>query len=131
MPMRSSLPLVILLALAGAATTASAQSCSPPERVAFEFQVQQPAAYVPSDSILRPRPSTQRFVNVREHPEAVVVQFVVDTLGQPETRTFKAINASSDPVVDSVRAVLPRWHFTPAVQGGCKVRQLVQTAVDR
>jgi hypothetical protein len=32
---------------------------------------------------------------------------------------------------DSARAAMARWRFTPAVKGGCKVPQLVQTAIER
>lgn len=112
------------------ASLASAQACTPPARPLFEFQVEQPAAYV-GDSALRPRPAARRFVRIQKDPQAFVVQFVVDTAGQPVAGSFKVLNSPAEAASDSARTAMARWRFTPAVKGGCKVPQVVQTAVER
>jgi hypothetical protein len=128
--MRFAAALLVVPSALGAASVASAQACTPPAHPAFEFQVEQPAAYV-GDSALRPRPAAQQFVPVHENPQALVVQFVVDTAGQPVAGSFKVLNSPSTVASDSARAAMARWRFTPAVKGGCKVPQLVQTAIER
>ena len=115
--------------LGGGASTASAQTCTPPERPAFDFQVDRPAVWV-RDS-LRPRPAERQSANVRTDPEALLVQVVVDTLGAPMLGTFKVLKTPSVAAADSVRGAAARWRFTPAMKGGCKVPQLVQTLVER
>jgi len=107
-----------------------AQTCAPPEHPAFEFQVTQPAEYR-GDTVRVPRPAPARFVSIREHPEALVVQFVVDTLGVPDPRSFKVLHSPSGGAADSARVAMAMWRFSPAVRDGCRVPQLVQTDVVR
>jgi hypothetical protein len=128
--MRFAAALLGVPAALGVASAAAAQACTPPAHPAFEFQVEQPAAYV-GDSVLRPRPAAQRFARLRDNPQAFVVQFVVDTLGQPVVGSFKALHSPSAAASDSARTTMVRWRFTPAVKAGCKVPQLVQTALER
>ena len=127
--MRTMATLMMLPTLAAFSSTVSAQSCPPPERPYFDFQVAQPAVYA-GDSTLTPRPARLQ-LSVRNDPAAFLVQFVVDTLGQPLPSTFRVLKSPSAAANDSVRAVLPRWHYKPAVHGGCRVPQLVQTLVAR
>jgi hypothetical protein len=110
-----------------AAPGLSAQ-CTRPPHPAFEFEVDQPAAYI-GDSTMVPRPAAQAYVDARMHPEVLVVQFVVDTLGVPDTLSFRTLRTPSRAALDSVRQTMPSWRFSPAIQQGCKVPQLVQTAV--
>jgi hypothetical protein len=53
-------------------------------------------------------------------------EFVVDTTGKAEMRTFKALRSTHAEFTFEVRAVVPRMDFSPAVLHGRKVRQLVQ-----
>lgn len=52
--------------------------------------------------------------------------YVVDTLGAVDTLTIRFTNATHPDFVVAVRQALPRMRFRPAVQGGLRVRQLVQ-----
>jgi periplasmic protein TonB len=58
----------------------------------------------------------------------VVAQFVVDTSGRAEMRTFKALSSDHELFTAAVRNVLPSMRFYPAETGGRKVKQLVQQA---
>jgi hypothetical protein len=72
-----------------AAPGLSAQ-CALPPHPAFECEVDQPAVYI-GDSTMVPRPAAQEYVDARMHPEVLVVQFVVDTLGVPDTLSFHTL----------------------------------------
>lgn len=56
----------------------------------------------------------------------VLAQFVVDTLGRADMKTFKVLRPSRPEFVAAVRESLPSMRFSPAELGGRKVRQLVQ-----
>jgi protein TonB len=56
----------------------------------------------------------------------VLAQFVVDTEGRADMKTFKVLKSSHDLFTASVRAVLPSMKFYAAEVGGRKVKQLVQ-----
>jgi len=60
----------------------------------------------------------------------VVVQFVVDTLGRAEMSEFKVVDETDAQLADAVRAVLPRFRFTPGEAAGRKVRTLVALPFD-
>lgn len=89
----------------------------------FEFQVEKPAAAVRRGSCVPAYPESLR--ETRTTGE-VIGQFVVDTTGVPELRTFKAIRSSHDAFATAVLAALPCMRFRPAVHQGRRVRQVVQ-----
>ena len=60
----------------------------------------------------------------------VSVQFVVDTLGRAEMSGLRVVEATDPLFAQSVRAVLPRYRFSPGEVGGQKVRTLVQLPFD-
>ena len=60
----------------------------------------------------------------------VVVEFVIDTSGRAETSGLRIVQASDSLFAQSVRAVLPRYRFSPGEVGGSKVRTLVQLPFD-
>ena len=60
----------------------------------------------------------------------VAIQFVVDTLGRAEMHGLRVVEASDSLFARSVRAVLPRYRFTPGEVRGQKVRTLVQLPFD-
>jgi hypothetical protein len=105
-----------------------AQTCAPSATTYFEFQVETPAAFIP-DSAVSPRPSPPQ--RRRQPTPATLVSFVVDTLGEPEPNTFKIIRTDSHDFAMEAKASLPKWRYRPAQIGGCRVRQLVQTGVER
>jgi protein TonB len=59
----------------------------------------------------------------------VVAEFVVDTLGRAEMDGLK-LEAAHPLLAESVRAVLPRYRFTPGEAGRGKVRTRVQLPFD-
>ena len=59
----------------------------------------------------------------------VVAEFVVDTLGRAELDGVK-LDASQALFAEAVRAVLPRYRFTPGESGRGKVRTRVQLPFD-
>lgn len=59
----------------------------------------------------------------------VVAEFVVDTLGRAEMDGL-TLNAAQVPFGEAVRAVLPRFRFTPGEVGRRKVRTRVQLPFD-
>jgi hypothetical protein len=54
------------------------------------------------------------------------VQFVVDTLGMPDTLSFRVISATHPEFAQSVREALPGMRFHPAMLRSRKVPQLVE-----
>lgn len=68
-------------------------------------------------------PSVLQSANVNGE---VLAQFVVDTTGHVDMSTFRALRATDELFVQSVRRALAKWQFLPAEVGGTKVRQLVQ-----
>lgn len=58
----------------------------------------------------------------------VLVQFVVDTMGRADMRTFRLLGPRRvyREFVESVINALPKMRFSPAERRGCKVKQLVQ-----
>jgi hypothetical protein len=86
----------------------------------FKFQVSQPAQY-------------QNLEWDYPHPTAeetsFIVQFVVDTMGRPEGRSLHVLFAPTDSAARAAQRALNGWRFTPAMFNGCRVPQLVQTAV--
>ena len=96
--------------------------CPASGRVVSEREVGFPARFL-SDSNASPRPT----VTTRQSTD--VVQFVVDTLGNPNPRTFKVVRVTDSVLVKQAERSLARWHYSAAVATGCKVSQEVVTAV--
>jgi len=103
--------------------TLPAQQCRPPEHPYFDFQVDRPAELIP-DSTVSPRPFHAR--PGQGEAERVVVQFVVDTMGRPDSASFRVLLNSDQALADAGRRVMQRWRYTPALLARCKVPQLVQ-----
>jgi protein TonB len=93
-----------------------------PDQAYFEFQVEKPALAVPGNPAPR-YPDVLRESNVEGE---VLAQFVVDTTGRADMKTFKILKSSHDLFTASVRQVLPSMKFYAAEVGGRKVKQLVQ-----
>ncbi len=134
-------------ALAAVAATVAALACATPspnhvlgpdgnlpvERVAsapvlmdsnttfFEFQVEEPVSPLNNVSPVYPAELKAQGVTGR-----VIAQFVVDTDGTADVRTFMALDSDHQEFTDAVRAALPEMRFTAAEVGGRKVKQLVQ-----
>jgi TonB family protein len=90
----------------------------------FEFEIEKPALSVPGNPT-PPYPEELRLANLEGE---VLVQFVVDTLGRADMRTFRILGPPRvyREFAVSVIKTLPKMRFTPAEIRGCKVKQLVQ-----
>jgi TonB family protein len=90
-------------------------------KVFFEFQVEKQVETAAGSP--QPRyPAALKQANVQGE---VLVQFVVDTTGRADMRTFKVLRSSDNGFTQAVRDVLPRMQFNPAELHGVKVRQMV------
>lgn len=89
----------------------------------FEFQVDKPATFI-ADAQLSPRPAEKA-------PDANLIQFVVDTSGNPELVTFKVLSAADTVLLHDAYATAAKWRFVPATLSGRKVCQIFQTPVER
>jgi periplasmic protein TonB len=75
-------------------------------------------------------PTFPSFLRERGVGGRVAIQFVVDTLGRAEMYGLRVVEATDSLFAQSVRAVLPRYRFTPGEVRGQKVRTLVQLPFD-
>ena len=75
-------------------------------------------------------PTFPSFLRERGVGGRVAIQFVVDTLGRAEMHGLRVVEATDSLFAQSVRAVLPRYRFTPGEVRGQKVRTLVQLPFD-
>jgi protein TonB len=73
-----------------------------------------------------PKPEYPSMLQSARVDGEVLAQFVVDTTGRVDMSTFRAIQATDELFVQSVRRTLAKWKFLPAEVGGVRVRQLVQ-----
>lgn len=95
---------------------------TPPARTYFEFEVSKQAWPLPHQR----GPQYPEGMRQSMIEGEVLVQFVVDTLGEPDMATFKVLRTPHAEFTASVRSTLPSLRFTPAEVGNRKVRQLVQ-----
>jgi hypothetical protein len=119
----TAVPLVAAITIS---RIAGAQSCALSGRPIFEYQAAKPAVFV-GDSALRPRPANQH--EQRQDASALIVSFIVDTLGVPDGRTLKILQTPSKAAADSVQTAIGSWRFTPAVVATCRVAQVFMTTV--
>jgi periplasmic protein TonB len=88
----------------------------------FDFQVEKPAEMLPD----QPKPKYPSVLESSGIAGEVQAQFVVGQDGRADMDTFKALKSSNELFTQSVRNVLTRMRFSPAMIGGKPVKQLVQ-----
>src|SRR3954465_5751052 len=88
----------------------------------FEFQVEKPAEML-QDS---PKPKYPSVLESSGISGEVQAQFVVRNDVKADMDTFKVLKTTNELFTQSVKNVLPRMHFSPALIGGKPVNQLVQ-----
>jgi hypothetical protein len=75
-----------------------------------------------------PRPFQRMPVDVRtqvaKSGAIVQVNVIIDTLGRADMKTFQVVQASNPWFAQNLRAILPRWTFSPAQLAGCKVARV-------
>jgi TonB family C-terminal domain len=98
-----------------------------------EFLVEPPHAFlefqVEKMTRIRPGANTPRFpiaLRGQDIQGEVIVQFVVDSSGQPRMDTFRVVRSTHSAFTDAVRDWLPKARFYPAEIGGRHVAQMVQ-----
>lgn len=102
----------------GAASTTGSDTDEP----RFASQVDKPAVARSGNPI----PKYPSLLERSRIEGRVLVQFVVDTLGNAEMGSFKVLDSSNELFAQSLQATLPKWRFYPAEAGGRKVKQVVQ-----
>ncbi len=107
-----------------ASSAAHAQACKSALTPYFEFQVERPAKFV-GDTATLPRPATHQ----SPATATLVVMFVVDTIGIVREGTLRILRSPSSEASDAVGTAYTTWRYVPAMLGGCKVAQMVQTEV--
>jgi TonB family protein len=93
-----------------------------PKGVYFEYQVEQPASPLPSNTPPR-YPTELRRANVEGE---VMAQFIVNEDGLADSTTFQVVRATNEEFARTVRASVSSFRFSPALVGGHPVKQLVQ-----
>ena len=88
----------------------------------FDFQVEKPAEMLPD----QPKPKYPSVLESSGIAGEVQAQFVVGQDGRADMDTFKALKSSNELFTQSVKSVLARMRFSPAMIGGKPVKQLVQ-----
>ncbi|HEY7396373.1 MAG TPA: TonB family protein [Gemmatimonadaceae bacterium] len=92
----------------------------PTDDVRFEFQVTTPVAPRPGN---RP-PRYPESLRSRSISGRVLAQFVVDTLGRADMKTFRVLSATDPDFATAVRDAVPLLRFSPALVGDRRVRQI-------
>lgn len=115
--------------LQGSVREGPASQCGPAMQPLSEFEVSQPARLVSTISE-GPRPVGRPLARRRMGADSIVVQFIVDTTGLPVPRTFEVLRSPSHQITERVRVAHQAWRFRPALVGGCKVPQVVRTAIE-
>lgn len=105
------------------------EQCGPVARPFHEYEVSRPALSTGRASN-GPRPVSDPMAARRRGADSVIVEFVVDTAGTPVPRTLRVLKSPSRTIADLVRDAHLTWRFRPALVGGCKVPQVVQTPVE-
>lgn len=124
---------VLIVALVSSASAGAQGACPPPPPIAgspvwFEYQVDQPAQFIPADTVL-PFPDVSLNQRAPHTADFALAQFIVDTSGVPIAKSLKILMRPEGLVADSVAAAVLRWRYQPARARGCRVPQLVQSAL--
>ena len=78
---------------------------------------------IPAPVVMRPAPFRNAPLSVfrKDGSAEIKIDVVVDTLGKADLTTFKVVKVSNKWFSQSVRGVIGKWTFTPAMLAGCKV----------
>lgn len=111
-----------VLALVLPAAAPAQQPDAPRREVYFEFQVDKAAEPLPGGAT----PHFPASMRATRTSGEVIAQFVVDTAGIADVRSFRVLHSTHADYTASVRDVVPRMRFRPAELQGKRVHQLVQ-----
>jgi TonB family protein len=93
----------------------------PTEQAYFEFQVERTVQPLSGKAPEYPPALLESHIGGR-----VLAQFVVDTSGVPDMRTFKVLESPSAMFSEAVREAVRSMRYVPAMYKGRRVRQVVQ-----
>jgi hypothetical protein len=81
---------------------------------------------IPAPVAMRPAPFqyTPESALRKDGSADIKIDVIIDTLGRADMKTFKVVKVSNKWFTASVRSVIPKWTFTPAVLAGCKVARV-------
>ena len=80
-----------------------------------------------------PAPVAMKPAPFQEMPESALrkdgsaeikIDVLVDTMGRADMKTFKVVKVSNKWFAESVRGVIGKWTFTPALLAGCRVARV-------
>jgi protein TonB len=91
----------------------------------FEFQVDKPAAAIPGTGSDPRFPESLRAAQIAGEVQA---EFIVDTTGHAEMRSWKVLKSTNEQFSNSAKASVASRRYLPAEAGGRKVRMVVQQA---
>jgi hypothetical protein len=74
--------------------------------------------------LLPPKGGYPRNVIRRDGTTKVKVSVVVDTAGKADMSTFTVLETTHPWLADNIKALVPKWTFTPAYKNGCRVAGL-------
>jgi len=94
----------------------------PSDTVYFEFQVSKQV----EQRLGNEPPKYPASLRSQRVSGEVLAQFVVDTLGRPDMKTFRVLRATHPDFATAVRDAVPHFRFSPASIGDRPVRQMVQ-----
>jgi TonB family protein len=112
----------LLLAAVVCGSTTAILYAQEPDKVYFEFQVTKPVRQAPGSRAPR-YPVELRAAGAQGE---VLAQFIVDTLGLADVKSFRVLRSSHELLSNAVKTALPDMRFTPAELNGRRVKQLVQ-----
>ena len=135
---------IVSLALAALVLTACAHSSATPDPVPEQgARIAGPLAYgdcvearrraalqadlevdrLPAPVAMKPAPFERMPESaLRKNGSAEIkIDVLVDTLGRADMKTFKVVKVSNKWFTESVRGVIGKWTFTPALLAGCRV----------
>ena len=78
---------------------------------------------LPSPVAMKPAPFQQMPESAlrKDGSAEIKIDVIVDTLGRADMKTFKVVKVSNKWFTESVRGVIGKWTFTPALLAGCRV----------
>jgi hypothetical protein len=81
---------------------------------------------IPAPVAMKPAPFQQMPESAlrKDGSAEIKIDILVDTLGRADMKTFKVVKVSNKWFAESVRGVIGKWTFTPALLAGCRVPRM-------
>jgi hypothetical protein len=81
---------------------------------------------IPAPIAMKPAPFRNPPSSVfrKDGSAEIKIDVLIDTLGKADLTTFKVVKVSNKWFTQSVRGVIGKWTFTPAMLAGCRVPRI-------